>query len=63
MDPNLESLGINGFPGTKALSSDWSKGKLTGKSHISLENLWFPVDFPLSQRIEENDQKRQLGLT
>ena len=52
MDPNLESLGINGFPGTKALSSDWSKGKIKGKSHISLENLWFRVDFPLSQPID-----------
>ena len=26
--------------------------KITGKSHISRENLWFPVDFPLSQPIE-----------
>ena len=52
MDPNLESLGINGFPGTKALSSDWSKGKIKGKSQISLENLWFRVDFPLSQPID-----------
>ena len=24
-------------------SIDWFKGKITGKSHISLENLWFPV--------------------
>ena len=30
---------------------DWFKGKFTGKSHISWENLWFPVDFPLNQSI------------
>ena len=24
---------------------DWLKGKITGKSHVSWENLWFPVDF------------------
>ena len=31
----------------------WFKEKLyTGKSHISWENLWFPVDFPLSQPID-----------
>ena len=30
-------------------SIDWFKGKITGKSHISWENLWFPVGFPLSQ--------------
>ena len=33
-------------------SIDWFKGKNTGKSHSSWENLWFPVDFPLSQPIE-----------
>ena len=33
-------------------SIGWFKGKITGKSHISWENLWFPVDFPLSQPIE-----------
>ena len=33
-------------------SIDWFKGKITGKSHISWENLWFPVDFPLSQSID-----------
>ena len=27
-------------------------GKKTGKSHISWENLWFSVDFPLSQAID-----------
>ena len=26
--------------------------KNTGKSHISWEHLWFPVDFPLSQPID-----------
>ena len=30
---------------------DWFKGKNTGKSHISWENLWFPVDFPSTQPI------------
>ena len=31
-------------------STDWFKG--TEKSHISWENLWFPVKFPLSQPID-----------
>jgi len=30
------------------------KGKSTGKPHISWENRWFPVDFPLNQSIEKN---------
>ena len=30
-------------------------GKITGKFHISWEDLWFPVDFPLSQPIENRD--------
>ena len=34
------------------MSMDWFKGKITGTPHISWENLWFPVDFPLSQSIE-----------
>ena len=29
------------------MSICWFNGKITGKSHISWENLWFPVDFPL----------------
>jgi hypothetical protein len=33
-------------------SMDWFKGKFTGKPHISWENLWFPVDFPLNQSID-----------
>jgi hypothetical protein len=33
-------------------SMDWFKGKITGKHHISWENLWFPVDFPLNQSID-----------
>ena len=33
-------------------SIDWFKGKITGKSHISWENLWFLVDVPLSQPID-----------
>ena len=31
---------------------DWFKGNFTGKPHISWENLWFPVDFPLNQSID-----------
>ena len=38
------------------VSMDWFKGKNTGKPHISWENLWFPVDFPLNQSIECNQQ-------
>jgi hypothetical protein len=26
-------------------------GKFTGKPHISWENPWFPVDFPVNQSI------------
>lgn len=33
-------------------SMDWSKGKITGNTHTSWENLWFPLGFPLSQSIE-----------
>ena len=33
------------------VSMDWFKGKITGKPHISLENLWFPANFPLNQSI------------
>ena len=33
-------------------SIDWFKGNCTGKSHISWENLWFPVNFPINQSIE-----------
>ena len=40
------------FLAGKIISIDWFKGKLTGKSHDSWENLWFPVDFPLSQPID-----------
>ena len=32
------------------VSIDWLKEEITGKSHISWKNRWFPVDFPLSQR-------------
>ena len=35
-------------------STDWFKGTINGKSHISWENLWFPVDVPLSQPIENS---------
>ena len=34
------------------VSMDWLKGKITGKPHISWENRWFPVDFPLNQSID-----------
>ena len=37
---------------TYSESIDWFKGKITGKSHISRENLWFPADLPLSQPID-----------
>ena len=33
-------------------SLDWFKGKIAGTSHISWANLWFPLDFPLSQAID-----------
>ena len=36
----------------KASSVDWFKGKITGTSNISWENLWFPADFPLSQPVD-----------
>ena len=36
-------------------SIDWFKGKTTGKSDISWENPWCPVDFPISQPIEKYD--------
>ena len=36
------------------------KGKITGNSHISWENLWVPVDFPLSQPIEPWKTERRL---
>ena len=36
-----------------SVSIDWLKGNITGQSHISWENLWFPVDFPLSQPIDQ----------
>ena len=35
-------------------SIGWFKGKITGNSHMSWENLWFPVDFPLRQPIEKH---------
>ena len=35
-----------------SVSIDWFKGKITGKSHILWEILWFPVDFPLGQPID-----------
>ena len=34
------------------LSMDWFKRNFIGKSHISWENRWFSVDFPMSQSID-----------
>jgi hypothetical protein len=34
------------------LSMRWFQRTFTGKPHIYWENLWFPVDFPLSQSID-----------
>ena len=44
-----------GYVRTRLKSMDWFKGKFTGKPHISRENRWFPVDFPLNQSIDEDD--------
>jgi len=33
-------------------SMDWFKGTFTGHPYISWENPWFPVDFTLSQSID-----------
>ena len=47
--------GMNGASGvskSQLNSIDWFKKKNAGKSHISWKNLWFSVDFPLSQPIE-----------
>ena len=41
---------------------DWFKGKITGKPHISWENQWFPVDFPLNQSIDESQFERAASL-
>ena len=35
------------IPKSSGVTIDWFKGKIAGKSHISRENLWFPVDSPL----------------
>ena len=43
--PRMKQIQINE-------SIDWFKGKMTGKSHFSWENRWFPVDFPLGEPIE-----------
>jgi len=45
----LVSWDVLNFP---TESMDWFKGKFTGKPHISWDNLWFPVDFPLNQSID-----------
>ena len=42
-------------------STDWFKGKITGKPHISWENQWFPVDFPINQSIENPKKTRGLS--
>ena len=33
-------------------STDWFKGKIAGNLHTTWENLWFPLDFLLSQSID-----------
>ena len=53
LSPGVSILDLGSWFLHSSLSSiDWFKGKITGKSHISWENLWFPVDFPLSQPID-----------
>ena len=42
-------------------SMDWFKGNFTGKPHISWENLWFPVGFPLNQSIEWHLKQENVG--
>ena len=42
---------------------DWFKGKFTGKTHIYWENLWFPVDFPLNQSIDDITDANSYILT
>ena len=55
MQKILHQLAFHGFSHSNPIfcqcliSIDWFKGKITGNSYISWENLWFPVDFPLSQ--------------
>ena len=39
-----------------SISMDWFKGIFTGKPHISWENVWFPVDFPLNQSIVNSSE-------
>ena len=34
-------------------SMDWFKENFTGKAHFYWENLWFPVDFPLTNPLNE----------
>ena len=38
--------------GATSSSIDWFKGQITGQFHMSWENLWFPVEIPLSQPID-----------
>jgi hypothetical protein len=45
------------------ISMDWFKGKFTGKTHIYWENLWFPVDFPLNQSIDDITDANSYILT
>ena len=44
------------FPWRYHLQLIGLREKITGKCHISQENLWFPVDFPLSQPIEHRQR-------
>ena len=45
----IKNLKYFEFPFVSQPSIGCFKGKNTGNSHISWENLWFPVNFPLSR--------------
>ena len=49
---NWKDSPCNEWEPSRHFSIDWLKGKSTRNSQMSWENLWFPVDFPLSQPIE-----------
>ena len=51
--PQLAMFRRQNRTGETMKSMDWFKGKFTGKPHNPLENLWFLVDFPLNQSIDE----------
>jgi hypothetical protein len=45
-------IGLMTPEANRLISLDWFKGKKPEPPHISWDNPWFPVDFPLSQSIE-----------